>query len=158
MKKISIGILVFCLISLSCQTTSLSDAIALYENEQAKIGNERIIKLIAVLVANDINAVDTNGYTPLMYASQYGYTKLVKSLIVAGADVNKTNNRIGTTALITGANAEVVDALLQAGANIESKDALGMTALQWAAFNEHLEVVSLLIEANEIKIKEANVL
>lgn len=147
MKKISIGILVFCLISLSCQTNSLQGTLTLYENEQEKIDGEKIIKRITVLVANDINAVDNNGYTSLMYASQYGYTKLVKSLIVAGADVNKIHNTVGSTALIIAANSKILDALLEAGATIESKDTLGMTALHWAAFRGQADAVKVLIKA-----------
>lgn len=102
MKK-SIAMLAFCLLSVAlfAQTDdvlSLQDAIALYEDDKTERYNgDRVIEIIKALVAEDINAsmpdreyqydFDYGGYTPLLYASQSGYTEIVKSLIAEGADI-----------------------------------------------------------------------
>lgn len=47
----------------------------------------------------NVNSQDNNGFTALMFASEYGDTKLARILIDAGADVNIKNNN-GDTSLI----------------------------------------------------------
>lgn len=51
-------------------------------------GGREGIELIKALISKNINAIDDNGYTPLILASAYGYTELVKELIATGANIN----------------------------------------------------------------------
>ena len=55
----------------------------------------------------------------------------------AGADVNATDNKLGSTPLHWAArenkNPDVITALLKAGADIDARDRGGATPLHWAA-------------------------
>jgi len=82
----------------------------------------------------DINASDSNGWTPLMYATQVRWTpKAVKLLLDAGANPN-SRSAIGDTVLMVAVTAErpsddSVRWLIAAGANVNAQDREGRTAL-----------------------------
>jgi uncharacterized protein len=66
----------------------------------------------------DINAADSNGRTPLMYAARYGRPTAVRLLLNAGANVN-ARDKGGTTALDLAkqfGNQEIINLLRRAGA------------------------------------------
>jgi len=46
----------------------------------------------------ELNPVDVEGFTPLHLATTYGNSKIVKKLLIAGADRHPTTNK-GQTAL-----------------------------------------------------------
>lgn len=95
---------------------------------------------------NGISHVRRDGYgeTPLTLAAQKGYLEIVKVLIAAKADVNKTNKN-GLTPLIfatLNGHLEIVKALIAANADVNIGDPL------WNAVNKgHLEIVKALIAA-----------
>ena len=64
-----------------------------------------------------MNAQDECGKTPLMYAAMYNHTP------------------------------EVAKALINAGANLNTKDNDGRTALMWAARNHNPELLKALVKA-----------
>lgn len=106
-------------------SSSLRDAVAMY---QGKDGIEKIRELLL----KDINEVDDNGYTSLMYASQYGYTDLVKVLIAEGVRVNTKNND-GTTPLMLAASyghIGIVKVLRSAWAKVNVRNNDGDTAFK----------------------------
>jgi uncharacterized caspase-like protein len=87
----------------------------------------------------DINALDNEGSTPLMYAAEYNNPDVVTTLLRAGADVN-TKDKQGMTALMCAAqinqNPEVITVLLKAGADLKAQDnRMGLTPLGYAASN-----------------------
>ena len=62
------------------------------------------IEAVAALISHgaDVNAREEDGYTPLMWASYYGYAKVVEALLDAGADKElkaTSGRREGKTAL-----------------------------------------------------------
>ena len=88
-----------------------------------------------------------------MEAAKRGDLPLVKRLLDNGADVNaKVKSRVypcsnGWTALMYGSNyPEVVELLLQKGADINARANDGNTALKSAALEGNAEVVKLLLE------------
>lgn len=86
--------------------------------EASKSGSERVVRL---LIENGVkvNTIDGFGWTPLMWASYNGHTKVVNSLIRAGAAVNQSAS--AETALIAASyrgHTAIVVALINAGARI----------------------------------------
>lgn len=103
----------------------------------------------------EVDLKDSDGCTPLIRASLYGYSDIVELLIKAKADVNATDERIGnSTALMCAAiqgNDHIVKLLVQAGANINAKNIVGHTALIGAIGHCRLGTAKLLYYSMEAK-------
>jgi ankyrin repeat protein len=92
----------------------------------------------------DARAVDSYGYTALLFAAANGSLDVVNVLIKAGVDVNAattlsrgSDSSRGLTPLIFAVvnnSNEVVRALIQAGASVNASDAQGLTVLMYAAY------------------------
>lgn len=93
-----------------------------------------------------INAPNTSGDTPLMYAAIYSNAEIVKLLIEQGADVN-AKTPTGTTALMLAVgDLEKVRLLLKKGADVNARSVTGRTPLLIAASRTGAgEVVKLLL-------------
>ncbi len=102
---------------------------------------------IKTLISNgNVNTKNERGWTALMYASYYGHTDIVSSLISDGADVNAKNND-GVTALMWASaegNRDVAKILIDAKADVNAKNNKGATALSWTTTYGHTEIVRLL--------------
>jgi ankyrin repeat protein len=102
----------------------------------------------------DANARDAEGATALMAAAYSGNLEMVKTLLAAGADANATD-AANWTALMKGVyNQEldrgfpdVVQALIDAGADVEAKIAYGLRPLMLAAGYGEAGVVQTLLKA-----------
>lgn len=102
----------------------------------------------------DCNQRNGDGATALMLAAHAGRLDLVKMLIGAGADVNATDER-GWGALMKAAYnadldrgfAEVAQALIDAGANVEAPIGFGIRPLMLAAGYGETAVVQALLDA-----------
>jgi ankyrin repeat protein len=116
--------------------------------------NSAIADLLLEKNAN-VNAQDEDGDSALMVAVSLGYPKTVRYLLAKGADVNH-KNRSNVTALMESVRSqflyflnnrlEIVQALLDAGADISIKDgAYGETALMMAVENGNFDIVNLLL-------------
>lgn len=89
---------------------------------------------------------DGFGNTALGFAAS-GYTsKAVELLVKAGANVD-TQNVTGCTPLMRVKEGAAAKCLLDADADITLKSNAGTTAIEYAARNEHADVLSLLLEA-----------
>jgi ankyrin repeat protein len=120
----------------------------------ARRGRTELVRLLLARGAN-IEAVDKNHYTSLMHAVRKGRVEVVKLLLANGADKELRNDN--TIFLVTAASsghADVVSALLSAGANIEATRTDLMyhrTALLVAAEKGHVDVVNILLAAGANK-------
>jgi ankyrin repeat protein len=125
----------------------------------ARYGDADVVEALLQAGA-DVNKADEDGYAPLSAAAsakahEDGFaaiTTITKMLIDHGADVNATNNR-GETALVRamiGDSADVVEALLQAGADVNKADASGRLPLTVAANHSRWSNVTLLVRSNRI--------
>ena len=97
----------------------------------------------------DLEAKDSDGWTPLHLAAYWGRTEAAKALIGAGADL-RASNSIGQTPLHYAAHwghTEAAKALIGAGADLEAKNTYGRTSLHRAAANGHTEAAKALIGA-----------
>ncbi len=96
----------------------------------------------------DLNTPDEEGYTPLMKAVLAGHIHVVEFLLEQGADLDAREFDEQQNALMLAAafsQEDILATLLEAGADIESKDIYGWTALTHAAYNGHAYTVYLLI-------------
>ncbi len=83
--------------------TSKTDVLLL---KAAQTGNLPQVQAILAQGAN-IDAIDRDGTTALMFASQQGYTEIVRVLKDAGANLNLRRKRYGLTALMLAAAANI---------------------------------------------------
>jgi len=89
--------------------------------ELAKTGTPLSLKAAIDQGAN-VNVLDPNGLTPLMWAAQYNQNAdMIATLLKAGADLD-AQNKDGVTSLMYAAmhntNPVVIDALLESGADV----------------------------------------
>jgi len=96
------------------------------------------------ITKENVNIQNNNNYTVLVYASEYGYTEIVKFLIDAGYNVN--NGKALIYASLNG-HTEIVKLLINVGVNVNLQNINNSTALTFASDKGHIEIVKLLIEA-----------
>ena len=113
-------------------------------------GNARDIKTLLARGA-DINARDSDGYTPLMRAV-FNESENIKVLLANGADTNASSAWCETALSLAGENNDTVRALQAAGAKKNpiatgATDAFGNTALMCAARNGDTKEMQRLISA-----------
>lgn len=104
----------------------------------------------------DIETIDSNGRTPLMWAATNGNAELAEMLLECNADPRVGNNR-GRTALHLAAEnnqLQVVRQLLKHGADPSAVSDGGWTPLHNAAQNGHEDIVQLLLERSKIGAKD----
>ena len=116
----------------------------------ANYGHLSIVKYLVGRGAN-IDAQDTSGHTPLMYASFEGHVEVVQFLLSVKANVHHACMS-GETALheaAQGGKTKVVELLLKHGHRIDPADTRwsGATPLMWAARWGHTETTRVLLEA-----------
>jgi ankyrin repeat protein len=118
----------------------------------------RVQKLLAKGI--DVNKADQRGWTALTLAAKEGHVEIVRALLATpGIDVNVKLSRSGMTALMFAATfdrPEVVQELLNRGANVNEVDNEGRTALMWAATMGHAEVVRALLATPGINVNAKN--
>lgn len=90
------------------------------------------------------------GMTPLIYAAAFEQAAIVQFLVENGADVRAADNE-GFTALMACARTgalESVRLLVDSGSDLEARFSKNsMSALHYAAFNDHVEAVEYLMSA-----------
>ena len=108
----------------------------------------------------ELRVTDTNGDTCLIAASSEGHTETVRYLVGLGqVDVDQVG-RFGMTALhkaVSVKHADVVQVLIDAGADIEKKDSRGRTPLLLACLEGCLDTVKVLVQAGaELRVTDTN--
>ena len=97
--------------------------------------------------AADVNAIQADGSTALLWAVERDNLQIGELLIRAGANVN-TANLYGITPLsmaCTNGNAAMIEKLLEAGATPEMAQATGETPLMTCSRTGNAEAVKLLL-------------
>lgn len=99
-------------------------------------------KAVEFLLANgaNVNALDADGSTPLRNACSFGKAKgylVAQQLIAAGANVNivRSDDRTALKASIDGMNPDLLQLLIDNGAEVDGPKATDQTALMLAARN-----------------------
>ncbi|KAI5792862.1 ankyrin repeat-containing domain protein [Pyronema domesticum] len=107
---------------------------------------------IVLLLLNhgvDIESRDNRGQTALSNAAKRGNDSILRLLLEKGADVHSESTDGLTPFLLAaqyGNNTQTLISLLEHGADIESRDMLGRTALSLAALARNMETVQFLLE------------
>ena len=118
-----------------------------------KIGDEGQINFLIHYGAPEIiNMADATGDTPLIFAADKGYLKIVSKLLLMGANLNIQNDH-GNTALMAaaaGGYGKIVEILINPAANINLQNVTGHTALMFAVQGGHIPVVLSLIKAQAL--------
>jgi len=131
-----------------------------------------------------VNAMDRNWAKPLHYAAMHGDRQTVELLLNEGADVDaqdasgrrpwfeamkklkkflveginvNTRAEYKTTALHAAANSgkkDIVEFLVNKGANVDARDSFGLAPLYYAALHNYEDIVILLDKGTEINAKD----
>jgi ankyrin repeat protein len=112
-------------------------------------GNGPIVQLL-LRAGADPNAALPGGETPLMTASRVGSLASVTALVERGATVDANDDRRGQTALMWASaegHADVVEALINAGADFRLRLTSGFSPLLFAVREGRISVVRTLLKA-----------
>ncbi len=125
-------------------------------------GNTDIVELL-LKIGMEVDLIDSNGHTALVYGVYNAKKVMVELLIKYGASVEVTIETEATMLIIAASRGDtsIIKVLLDNGANKEAIDKDSMTALICAAEHGHTEAVELLIqegadiEAQDLEGKDA---
>jgi ankyrin repeat protein/L-ascorbate metabolism protein UlaG (beta-lactamase superfamily) len=106
-------------------------------------------ELLRFLIARgaSVNTADRDGETPLMNAVRGGYTEAVQVLLGAKADLRATETHFGRSPLhiaVIAGKADLVRALLDAGAPIDAQDLAGRRPIDLAVAHGQSRIADLL--------------
>lgn len=108
-------------------------------------------KVEAILEETDeelVDSPDTFGMSPLMIASQKGYTGIVSHLIAHSADVNFSNTSGKNSLMLacSGGHMKIAVQLFEHGASLDSKDNGGSGCLHWAVDGNKPDCIQWLLD------------
>jgi|GEM_PF-2907264 len=110
----------------------------------------KFVSLLIVLIANTLFASETSIYTPLCRAVRYNDVTEVKAWVKEhGIDAINHQNKRGETVvhwIARNGNAEMLDVLINAGADIHAKNSLGSTPLLEATKKNNVQAAKTLIK------------
>jgi ankyrin repeat protein len=108
------------------------------------------VKLLINNFGFDINFQNKEGKSPIFYAKSF---TMIKFLVELGADLNltdKSNNHI-IHYMITSPN--ILEFLIENGANVNAQTSLGSTPLMLAIVNRSKESIKLLLKKSDVNIQ-----
>ncbi|MEK5109066.1 ankyrin repeat domain-containing protein [Cytobacillus sp. FSL K6-0129] len=109
-------------------------------------------------IGANINALDDEGNTAVMAATQQNQVEIVQVLIAHGADINIRNKRLDNVLLYAGAEGllEIVQLAIQAGADTTITNRYGGIAIIPACERGHIEVVKELLTHSDTDVNHIN--
>ncbi|XP_034561495.1 histone-lysine N-methyltransferase EHMT2 isoform X2 [Notolabrus celidotus] len=113
----------------------------------AKLGNLEIVNMLLETGQVDVNAQDTGGWTPIIWAAEHKHVRVIKALLNRGADVTINDKELNVClhwAAYAG-NVDIAELVLNAGCSIASVNVHGDTPLHIAAREGYLECVTLFL-------------
>ena len=117
----------------------------------ARNNRDEVVRVL-VEAGYPVDATDEIGFTGLMEAAREGAPLAVAAFIAAGADVDHVAEPSGLSMTpmhlaAIGGSVPVINALIEAGADLDGQDTDGATPLMWAAAEGQRTSIFLLIEA-----------
>lgn len=112
----------------------------------SRYGSVEDIKALMEINPDTINAINSNGHTPLILAT-YNKNNTVALFLIDNVESVDTKSKEGSPlmAAVVKGNVEIVEALLKKGANPDVNDTSNVTALIFATMFKHTEIVELLV-------------
>jgi len=121
-------------------------------SELLKAARSRDVEKVKKLIDKgaDIEARNEDGWTPLIIASNYGYSEIVRVLIENGADANMKDERSKETALMFAVFHNLIDIvemlIVDGKADVNIGNMIGCTPLMSAAMGGYTHLAKMLIE------------
>ncbi|KAL8917658.1 MAG: hypothetical protein Q9208_007839 [Pyrenodesmia sp. 3 TL-2023] len=111
-------------------------------------GHSSILQRLLDTDGSDLDAIDEEGYTALIFGSEYGYAKVVRVLLDKGADINAQGGIYGSALQVAsrGGHNQVVQMLLDKGADINAQGEFYRSALWAASAAGYHQVVQMLFD------------
>ena len=131
-------------VNILCNSTSINDSMLLHVATEYR--QVEVAKLL-IRYGADVNAQDKTGNTPIYYAVENAHLKMIKLLLTNKANV-KDNPELLNTAVKKNCK-EIIEILLQHGADINASDKYGITALHCTA-SDKCECLDEYTDANNI--------
>uniref|UniRef100_A0AAQ6A0E7 Euchromatic histone-lysine N-methyltransferase 2 n=1 Tax=Amphiprion ocellaris TaxID=80972 RepID=A0AAQ6A0E7_AMPOC len=113
----------------------------------AKLGNLEIVGMLLETGQVDVNAQDSGGWTPIIWAAEHKHVDVIKSLLNRGADVSINDKELNVClhwAAYAG-NVDIAELVLNAGCSLASVNVHGDTPLHIAAREGYLDCVTLFL-------------
>uniref|UniRef100_A0A8C9RZ28 Euchromatic histone-lysine N-methyltransferase 2 n=1 Tax=Scleropages formosus TaxID=113540 RepID=A0A8C9RZ28_SCLFO len=113
----------------------------------AKLGNLEIVNLLLGTGQVDINAQDSGGWTPIIWAAEHRHINVIRALLNRGADVTLKDKEMNVClhwASFAG-SVEIAELLLNAGCPLSSVNVHGDTPLHIASREGYLDCVTLFL-------------
>lgn len=104
---------------------------------------KELLKNVKKAIASGEDPNESNDRTPLIWASYLGDFELVRTLVRAGADVNKSCS-LGVIPLMETNNIDVVNYLIKKGTDFEGRNSYNL--LTSAIEDENMEKLEILLE------------
>ncbi|XP_074543078.1 histone-lysine N-methyltransferase EHMT2 isoform X2 [Halichoeres trimaculatus] len=113
----------------------------------AKLGNLEIVNMLLETGQVDVNAQDSGGWTPIIWAAEHKHVEVIRALLNRGADVTINDKELNVClhwAAYAG-NVDIAELVLNAGCSLTSVNVHGDTPLHIAAREGYLDCVTLFL-------------
>uniref|UniRef100_A0A671KN75 Histone-lysine N-methyltransferase EHMT2-like n=1 Tax=Sinocyclocheilus anshuiensis TaxID=1608454 RepID=A0A671KN75_9TELE len=142
-------------IMLCCECVSAESSVFVVQEEDgstglhhaAKLGNLEVVMLLLSTGQVDINAQDSGGWTPIIWAAEHRHIDVIRALLNRGANVTLRDKEMNVClhwASFSG-SAEIAELILNAGCPLSSVNLHGDTPLHIAAREGYIDCVTLFL-------------
>jgi ankyrin repeat protein len=125
------------------------DEVNLFEAVAA--GKYDVVSKLISKYPEAINYYAEDGFTPLGLACYFGQYEIARHLVIQDADINMASingfNIFPIHSAAAGDHADIAELLIECGADVNVKQAAGVTPLHSAAQNGNVDMLILLLES-----------